>query len=103
MKQIPLIIDTDAGDDIDDVLAIAFAAFRPEIDLLAVTTVTADSGRRAALVREVLDAFRPDLFRTERIGVGVDCGRSLADGWTIRDNGAPRTVEGTTDMDADAA
>ena len=292
MNPIPLIIDTDAGDDIDDVLAIAFAALRPEIDLLAVTTVTADSGRRAALVREVLDAcgrpdvpvaagadyplspldaagreslrsearmshgpaadpahdsafranggalgllasvlgdhpegvvlvgigpytnlatlllhrpdlagrilrlslmggelelrrsehnvnsdaiaarhlfasglpmflgtwsvtrrvlmeiadcerlraagtrlsrclspmidrwlplqtwkkcpvvydlapvlyaVRPDLFRTECIGVGVDCGRSLADGWTIRDNRAPRTVEVTTDIDADAA
>ena len=292
MKPVPLIIDTDAGDDIDDVLAIAFAALRPEINLLAVTTVTADSGRRAALVREVLDAcgrpdipiaagadyplsplaakgrealrsearmshgpapdpardaafranggalgllasvledhpegvvlvgigpytnlatlllhrpdladrilrlslmggelelrraehnvnsdavaarhlfasglpaflgtwsvtrrirmetadcaslraagtrlalclspmvdrwlplqtwkdcpvvydlapvlhaFRPDLFRTERIGVGVDCGRSLAEGWTIRDNAAPRTVDVTTDMDAEAA
>ena len=56
MIPIPLIIDTDAGDDIDDVLAIAFAALRPELSLLGVTTVTADSGRRAALVREVLDA-----------------------------------------------
>ena len=56
MKPVPLVIDTDAGDDIDDVLAIAFAALRPELSLLGVTTVTADSGRRAALVREVLDA-----------------------------------------------
>ena len=56
MSPIPLLIDTDAGDDIDDVLAIAGAALRPELSLLGVTTVTADAGRRAALVREVLDA-----------------------------------------------
>jgi len=52
----PIIIDTDAGDDIDDVIAIASAALRPEIDLLGVTTVTHDAHRRAALVRQVLDA-----------------------------------------------
>ena len=56
MKPVPLVIDTDAGDDIDDVLAIAFAALRPEISLLGVTSVTADTGRRAALAREILDA-----------------------------------------------
>lgn len=47
-------IDTDAGDDIDDVLAIAFAAQRPEVDLLGVSTVTFDPARRAALVRRLL-------------------------------------------------
>lgn len=52
----PILIDTDAGDDIDDVLAIAFAARRPELELLGVTTVTADVRRRAALVRQVLAA-----------------------------------------------
>jgi purine nucleosidase/pyrimidine-specific ribonucleoside hydrolase len=51
-----IIIDTDAGDDIDDVLAIAFAALRPELELLAVTTVVHDVARRAALVRQVLEA-----------------------------------------------
>lgn len=51
-----VIIDTDAGDDIDDAIAIAFAARRPELNLLAVTTVTYDAHRRAALVRQVLDA-----------------------------------------------
>ncbi len=56
MDRTKLIIDTDAGDDVDDVLAIAFAALRPEIDLLGVTTVTLDARRRAALVRQVLDA-----------------------------------------------
>lgn len=52
----PIWIDTDAGDDIDDVLALAFAAKRPELDLLGVSTVTYDPCRRAALVRQVLEA-----------------------------------------------
>lgn len=71
--------------------------------------------RQDALLRRLLDEWpaahlefillpeHPDLFRTERIGVGVDCGRSLAEGWTLRDNSAPRTVDVTTDMDAEAA
>jgi hypothetical protein len=43
----PILIDTDAGDDVDDVLAIAFALLRPELDIKAITTVSPHSARRA--------------------------------------------------------
>ena len=49
-----VIIDTDAGDDVDDVLALAFALLRPELAVRALTTVTADSGVRAQIVAQLL-------------------------------------------------
>lgn len=49
-----VIIDTDAGDDVDDVLALAFALLRPELSIRALTTVTADSARRAQIVAQLL-------------------------------------------------
>jgi purine nucleosidase len=54
--QIPILIDTDAGEDIDDVLAIAFAALRPEFSIKAVTTVTHGTQRRAHLVQKLMEA-----------------------------------------------
>ena len=35
---VKIIIDTDIGDDVDDAIAIAWAARRPELDIRAVTT-----------------------------------------------------------------
>ncbi|MCE9613861.1 MAG: nucleoside hydrolase [Lentisphaerae bacterium] len=49
-----LIIDTDPGQDIDDLLALAFALRRPELDIRAITTVTLPSDRRARLVKRLL-------------------------------------------------
>lgn len=49
-----LIIDTDPGQDIDDLLALAFALRRPELDVRAITTVTLPSDRRARLVKRLL-------------------------------------------------
>lgn len=49
-----LIIDTDPGQDIDDLLAIWFALLRPELDIKAITTVTWPSDKRARLVRRLL-------------------------------------------------
>src|SRR5687767_4665225 len=53
----PILIDTDAGDDIDDVLSIAFALLRPELEIKAITTVTTHSARRAALISRLLDTI----------------------------------------------
>ncbi|MEX0776875.1 MAG: nucleoside hydrolase [Phycisphaeraceae bacterium] len=53
---VPILIDTDAGDDVDDVLAIAFAARWGRVDLRGVTTVGWQPEDRARLVRKVLDA-----------------------------------------------
>jgi purine nucleosidase/pyrimidine-specific ribonucleoside hydrolase len=49
-----VIIDTDPGQDIDDLLALHFALLRPELEVLAITTVTWPSPDRARLVRRLL-------------------------------------------------
>lgn len=49
-----LLIDTDPGQDIDDLLAIHFAVLRPELDIVGITTVTHPSAARARLVKRLL-------------------------------------------------
>jgi len=49
-----IIIDTDPGQDIDDLLALHFALLRPELEILAITTVTWPSAGRARLVKRLL-------------------------------------------------
>lgn len=49
-----ILIDTDPGQDIDDLLAIQFALQRPELDIKAITTVTLPSLQRARLVKRLL-------------------------------------------------
>ena len=49
-----LIIDTDPGQDIDDLLALTFALLRPELEVLAITTVTQPAAGRARLVKRLL-------------------------------------------------
>ena len=52
---IPVILDTDIGDDIDDALALSFALRSPELKILAVITVLNDGERRADLVWRILE------------------------------------------------
>jgi purine nucleosidase len=49
-----LILDTDIGSDVDDALALAFALQHPDIDLLAVTTVSGDTLRRARIAKKLV-------------------------------------------------
>ena len=49
-----LLIDTDPGQDIDDLLAIWFALLRPELEIKAITTVTWPTDMRARLIRRLL-------------------------------------------------
>jgi len=57
-----IIIDTDPGGDIDDLLAIQFALNRPELEVLAVTTSTYPAARRAGLAQRLLGHLgRPDI------------------------------------------
>ncbi len=56
-----IIIDTDPGQDIDDLLAILFALKRPELDIKAITTVTYPSDKRARMIKRLLR----DLDRTD--------------------------------------
>ncbi len=55
-EQIPVILDTDIGDDIDDAWALSCCIRHPAIRLLGVTTVVRDAELRAAQARFLLEA-----------------------------------------------
>jgi len=50
-----IILDTDMGTDADDALCLALALAAPELEIAAVTTVSGDTRRRAAIARRLLD------------------------------------------------
>ena len=54
---IPIIFDTDIGDDIDDALALALALQSPELDVRAVTTVSDDTEGRSRLAWKELGLY----------------------------------------------
>lgn len=54
MLQKKIIIDTDIGDDIDDLIALEYLAKRPDVELIGVTTVWMNSFLRARMVKKVL-------------------------------------------------
>ncbi|HUU29782.1 MAG TPA: nucleoside hydrolase [archaeon] len=56
-KKLKIIIDTDIGEDIDDILVIAFALNSPEFDVLAITTVDGGVGARSRISRRLTKAF----------------------------------------------
>jgi len=68
-RLIPVILDTDIGDDIDDALALAFALQSPELDVRAVVTVLQQRERRADLVWKILQLYgRTDV----PVGMGAE-------------------------------
>ncbi len=48
-----IIIDTDIGEDIDDILVTAFALCSPEFEVLGITTVDGDTRARARIARKL--------------------------------------------------
>ncbi len=54
--RIPVIIDTDVGDDIDDAFALVIALNDPRFEVLGITTAWGDTHLRALLVRRLLAA-----------------------------------------------
>lgn len=48
-ERIPVLLDTDPGNDIDDALAIAYLLKQPRCELLGITTVTGEVAKRAAI------------------------------------------------------
>jgi inosine-uridine nucleoside N-ribohydrolase len=65
---IPVILDTDIGDDIDDTWALALALRSPELDIRLVVTDFGNTEQRAKIVARVLElAKRTDV----PIGVGI--------------------------------
>jgi len=56
-ERIPIILDTDIGDDIDDAVALALALQSPELDVRAVTTVVDDTESRTRLAWKELGFY----------------------------------------------
>lgn len=54
MLQKKIIIDTDIGDDIDDLIALEYLVKRPDVELLGVTTVWMNASLRARMAKKVL-------------------------------------------------
>jgi len=70
-------LDTDLGGDIDDLCALALVLNWPDVELLAVTTVADDQGRRAGYARYALGlAGRDDIAVAAGADVSLDCYRS---------------------------
>jgi inosine-uridine nucleoside N-ribohydrolase len=56
-RPLPVFLDTDIGDDIDDALALALALQSPELKVLGISTVLQDGERRADLVWHILQLY----------------------------------------------
>ena len=76
MRRIPVILDTDIGDDIDDTWALALLLKSPELDVKLISTATGDTTYRAKIVARLLEiAGRSDA----PIGIGIpNTGRETA-------------------------
>lgn len=55
-----ILVDTDAGSDIDDALCLAYLLSRPDAEIVGVATVTGGPGERAKLVSAVTTFFGHD-------------------------------------------
>ena len=64
----PVLLDTDIGTDVDDLLALALLVGSPEVQLIGVTTVYGDTVLRARMTRLVLDQMES---RAVPIGIGA--------------------------------
>jgi purine nucleosidase len=73
-RSIPIIFDTDIGDDIDDALALALALQSPELDVRAVTTVIDDTESRTRLAWKELG-----LYGRRDVALGTGASEPLLD------------------------
>ncbi len=82
-RKIPVILDTDIGDDIDDTWALALLLNSPEFDLKLVTTDYGNTEFRARIVARLLQIAR----RTDvPVGIGIKTGDSVgAQGPWVKD------------------
>ena len=82
-EPVPIVYDTDLGEDIDDLYALYLALFHPRIRVLAVTTVHGDTQAKGRLAAKVLRlAGRADV----PVGAGIGMsGARIARGQTLPD------------------
>lgn len=84
---VPLLLDTDIGDDVDDVFALLLAGLTPHLSLVGVTTVYGDTAQRSRIARKFLDLIgHPDI----PVATGHQCtlsgrdpGEAMASGWVF--------------------
>ncbi len=69
MEKIPILLDTDPGNDIDDALAISYLLRKKECELLGITTVTGPVDKRAAIAEVLCSA-------AGRHDIPIHCGRA---------------------------
>jgi purine nucleosidase len=55
-RPVPVLFDTDIGSDIDDAVALAYLLAQPRCELLGITTVTGEVGKRSALADALCQA-----------------------------------------------
>jgi len=67
MEKVPVIIDTDPGDDIDDTWALVQALNTPELDIKLITTAFGNTKKRAKIVAKLLVV-------AERMDIGIGIG-----------------------------
>lgn len=91
-KKIKIIIDTDPGDDIDDVLAIAYALKSNLFEIIGVTTSFKDTNKRARIIKKMFK-----LANVPHIPVYAGYGEPL-----IRDIPESQEInQYTSDLDSD--
>lgn len=56
-----ILLDTDIGTDVDDAVCLAYLLAQPDCELLGITTVTGEAGKRAALASVLCQAAGKDI------------------------------------------
>ena len=91
---IPMILDTDIGDDVDDAFALAYVIRHPQIEVLAITTVLGDTRWRAALALRLIDEL-------DASTIPVAAGSPGGERWPVTVSGDVVVAPGTSDARCD--
>lgn len=99
-RRTPLLLDTDIGSNVDDLLALVIAATAPEIELVGVTTAYGDTALRAGVAARVLELLGRD---DVPVGVGAGAPRSGREVfWTGLEGTGMGALPPAPDVPADA-
>ena len=95
-----IILDTDIGTDVDDVMAVSLAAVSPELKVEGITTVYGDVDLRARMVTKVLHMLgREDIPVMQALGTYC-CATGKFGGWAMKARAFLPKPTGTLPMTA---